>query len=98
MSTEAISNVQTDNNNPDPNDLALIRSIFKDDNSRMTEYIKKLLIFLVVYVLTTLPWFDMLVYKVIPSLEKFKYFYIPVKGIIVFILYFLLCNISLAKK
>jgi hypothetical protein len=99
--SDSIDTLPTDQNNPSHAEIQIVDSLFKQKHNTVQKLLggtKDVLIVGFIFLLFSLPQFDDLVKKFIPTTEKSPYILVGVKAVLFAFVYFLVKNLNLVRK
>ena len=94
-----IDQLPTDQSIPSHDEINIIKTIFNDKNNmnKLFSGLKKIIIAGLLFAILSLPPIDPLIHKIMPSIAKSPYTTIIIKTVIFIVLYFVICNLYLAR-
>ena len=98
---DSIENLQMDENPPNHDELEVMDTLFKKEVGvfeKIMNSAKDSLLVGILFVIFSLPYFDQLVLKFIPSLGNSAYMMMGFKVLVLMIVHYLIKNLYLVKK
>lgn len=95
-----IDNLPTDKNTPSHNEVKMVETLFKEQQSTVNKVLsgaKEFVFLFLLFCVLSLPQVNMFLAKILPVASS-QYICILVKGVIFTVVYFLIKNIYLVKK
>jgi len=99
--SDIIDSLPTDQNNPTHSEIQIVDQLFKQKHSTVQKILqgtKDVLIIGFIFILFSVPQFDELLKKIVPSTQTSPYILVIVKAILFSFMYFLVKNLYLVKK
>lgn len=99
--SDSIDALPTDQNNPTHSEIQIVDQLFKQSHGTVQKILrgtKDVLVVALIFLLFSLPQFDELLKKFVPSAEKSLYILIGVKAILFAFVYFIVKNVYLVRK
>lgn len=99
--SDSIDALPTDQNNPTHTEIQIVEQLFKQKHNTIQKFLggtKDVLVVGFIFLLFSLPQFDELLKKVLPSTEKSPYILVAIKAVLFAFVYFLVKNIYLVRK
>jgi hypothetical protein len=99
--SDPIQNLPTDEIPPSHNDLAVLNTIFQQQPNTVNKILLELkssFIFIVIFIILSLPQLDQLIKRFIPFFSTSPYYLVVFKALLFGILYYLITNFYVMKS